>query len=200
MDSKDLAIRSLGSLSSLLDSQVSEMVSHIESITKTTKNLVPQCEYDALVNEQTQLSPSDLDENGLVTELYKVRLELLMDVQKQEFVAEKIQEMINESEELVRSIIEYYDNAEESRKMELEASKRRFDHYRNDIIGDKTELLKLNASNHEETYQKAAKNSHEALTAIQSGQDELLSPEYKEKLDELVEALNESFHNSIKIN
>lgn len=200
MDGKELAIRSLGSLSSLLDSQISETVSQIESITQSTKSLVPSTEYDELLKEQGKFTPPGLDENVLITELYKARLELLMDVQKQEFMADKIQGMINESEELVRSIIEYYESAGESRKMELEASTKRFEHYKNDVLGSKTELLNSNASSLEESYQKAAKNAHEALTAVRDGHDELLSPKYKESLDDLIDALNISFQSSTKIN
>lgn len=199
MDGKELAIRSLGSLSSLLDSQISETVSQIESITLSTKSLVPSTECDKLLKEQAKFTPSGIDEDVLITELYKSRLELLMDVQKQEFIGDKIQGMINESEELVRSIIEYYESAEESRKMELEASRKRFEHYKIDVLGSKTELLKLNTSSLEESYQKAAENAHEALTAAREGHDKILSPKYKESLDELIDALNISFHSSTNI-
>ncbi|SGZ51344.1 CIC11C00000002361 [Sungouiella intermedia] len=197
MDGKDIAIRSLGSLSSLLDSQVTEMGAQIESITKSTKNLVPPSEYDALTKEQAITTPSDFDQSQLIAELYKARLELLMDIQKQEFFAEKIQAMINESEELVRSIIEYYDTAEQSRKMELKGSKQRFEKFKNDILGEKTNLLSLNSTHHEESYQKAARGAHEALVAIRDGYDELLSKKYKEDLGVLINRLNKSFQSKI---
>jgi len=173
------------------------MGAQIESITKSTKNLVPPSEYDVLIKEQAITTPSDFDQSQLIAELYKARLELLMDIQKQEFFAEKIQAMINESEELVRSIIEYYDTAEQSRKMELKGSKQRFEKFKNDVLGEKTNLLSLNSTHHEESYQKAARGAHEALVSIRDGYDELLSQKYKEDLGVLINRLNKSFQSKI---
>lgn len=106
-----------------------------------------------------------------------------MDIQKQEFFAEKIQAMINESEELVRSIIEYYDTAEQSRKMELKGSKQRFEKFKNDILGEKNEPFESQLYSPRRKLPKGCKRRPmKHWCAIRDGYDELLSKKYKEDL------------------
>lgn len=198
MDVTGETIRSLGSLSNILDSQISETSTQIEAITKAAKSLVPLPDFEELIKENASSDTSAINESYIISKLHKARLELLMDVQKQDFFAEKMQEMINESEELIRSIIEYYDSSEERQKLETEASSKRFSHYTDEILGEKLELLKLNSSNLEASYNKAAANAHETLTSIQDGQKQLQSKEYQAQLDDLIQTMNQKFSSYTK--
>lgn len=186
-------IRSLGSLSTMLDSQITETNLQIENITKTARSLVPQSEYDKLTKEMAHEEPSTFDEDNLISELDKARLELLMDVQKQDFLSEKFQELINESEELVRSIIECYEGIEERQQLEIEASNKRVAHYTDDILAERLGLLKMNSTELQQSYIKVATKVHESLISIQNGHNQLLSKEYQEDLNKTVESLNRNF-------
>lgn len=194
MESTGDAFSSLGSLSSLLDAQISESSTRIDALLNTARSLVPASDFDALTKEAAQPTPVTFDESKLISELDKTRLELLMEIQKQDYVADKLQEMIGENEDLIRSIVEYYDGAEERDQLQKDAGHKLLTHYTEGTLGETNELLQLNSNFLEDSYLKAVKDAHDTLTSILEGYEGLLSPKYGEDLNELVLKLNVTFN------
>lgn len=198
METANEPFNSVGSLSSVLDAQISETSTRIDSLLQTAKSLVPAAEFEALSKQPAETSPTEFDEEKLINELDKTRLELLMDVQKYDYISGKYEEMIGESEELVRSIVDYYEGAEERDKLQKEASQKLLQHYTEVILGEKNEILKSNCKELEKSYLEAVKGAHETLTSILEAHDTLLSEQYKSELNELIEALNKSLNSMTK--
>lgn len=194
METTNEAFNSVGSLLNVLDAQITETNARIDSLLQTAKSLVPASEFEVLSKQPAESSPTEFDEDRLVSELDKARLELLMDVQKYDYISGKYEEMIGENEELVRNIVEYYEGAEERDKMQKEASRKLLQHYTEDVLGEKKEILRSNCKELEKSYLEAVKGAHETLTSILKAHDTLLSEPYKSELNKLVDALNKSLN------
>lgn len=193
----DTDTRSFASLSKKLDVQITQTDAHIEALTTAAKRLVSEADYEALSKQVPTQEAKPFTEADLIVELDKARVELLMDVQKQDYISEKLQEMITANDGIVRSVVDYYSDAEETRQWEEGANKARLDHYVDDIVGRRTTVLRENAAELEESYKKLAISAQRTLMAIQEGHEGLLSQQ--KELDEFVSVLNKAYTHIDKI-
>lgn len=186
--------QSLSSLVSSIDTLVAETASQIDVITQATKSLVPLSEYEELIKDSGAGSAVPFDHEALIIELEKLRLELVMSIQQQNFATTKLQEMIGESQELVQSVQEHYATREENTQAEEAAAKERLKYYEKNVVGPKLQQLDLNLLDFDEKFHKLEVQVTEALRNIQDGRRKALSAEYQESLTTVIGILSDTFN------
>lgn len=192
MDQPTEQTRSLGYLVTSLDSQVQDTTSSIDELTKFTKNLVSAEDYADLIKQHEKQSVA-FDERELMAQLEKVRLQLVMAIQQQDFAATKLQEMIVESQELVQSVEEHYATKVDNEEAEESAAEERMENYVSEIAGSKVRQLDSNLADFDNKFDQLQINVASMLRDIEKGYEKISSQDYQESLNEVIVSLNASF-------
>lgn len=192
MEGSSSVVSCLGSLSSFIESHVAETDTHIEALKQTAKALVPPDEYDELAKATT--SDSDFGKDALLVELERLRLELLMEIQQQDYVTLKLKELISESEELVQSVTDYCVDLKTHRANDEQTAKNHLEYYADVVVGGTTKQLQANTHELEEAMSKVPALVRDTLRSIMESRSRLLSEEYRQQLSKAIATLNKSFN------
>lgn len=92
-------------ISSLTD-KVNESDDAITKINQIVKSLVPEQDYNRLSKEEPTTSHTD-DTDDEMKQLEQQRLQLVMELQKHDYISGKLQELVKENQELLDTIKDY---------------------------------------------------------------------------------------------
>lgn len=194
----ELDPRHLPSLVSLLNDQITELDDRIVTLTASAKKLVSPETYEELSKEKPALEAQELDEESLIEELEKNRIQLVASLQQQDFIRGKLQEMIADSQLLVSTVVDQC----EARKSETENEEAAFEErcagYRSSIEDLTINDLKDNVENSSRVLDYLQTESLRKLQGISTAQGTLESEAYKKLLNETINVLNTTFEKLVK--
>lgn len=184
-----------------LTQQLSESTENITKLEKIAKELVPN--YDQLTstspppieehsNNEVALSQEEQEEI-LIRQLEQQRLGLIMDIQKQDFLGEKLQELVTQNQTILESIKEYLESRDQMQREEEEQMQLAYDHYVNNSIQPVIDQLDSNLFDLYTGIHKILTKLEKEFTNRESIQNTLESKEYQETLNEVIRKLNEIF-------
>lgn len=182
----------ISSLSSFVESHVAEADSHIEALSQSARLLVPPADFDDFASHGE--TESSFNEEALIAELEKLRLELVMEIQQQSLITSRLEEIIAESGELVRNVTEYYAEAEARRQNEEQTAREALQFYTETVVGNVTRQLEANVVQVDEALTKLPERVHPTVRSVLESRRTLLSDEYKEQLKSAIAASNKSFN------
>ncbi|KAI5966584.1 uncharacterized protein KGF55_000894 [Candida pseudojiufengensis] len=87
-----------------LNQNVNEVEENSKRVTQTVKSLVPEDVYNRLVESPTTTSTRKLSKIQI---LESVRIHLIMELQKQDYITKNLKELIDQNQELLDSVKEY---------------------------------------------------------------------------------------------
>lgn len=122
-----------------LNNQVQTSSSRIKNLSQLTEGLVPKDEYEDLLNGATD-SVTDI---SLERRLENKRLNLIMNIQKQEYLKTKLTELINHNSEMMLSVKEYLENKPTMITDDYKQINERVAHF-NELTKSKIEGLEIN--------------------------------------------------------
>lgn len=169
----------------------------IKSLKRTAQLLA----HGQEVNDTTRLKPMSLDqdenetdEETIIHELEKARLNLVMEIQEENFVSQKLKEMVTESEDLVGGVTRYYNSIQENRLRETQDIQENVKQFSDTIITNVRDKLRKNISTLQNSQSKLYANAREVLDSIERNGTEALSREYQQELSNVIDVLNEKFN------
>lgn len=170
-----------------LSTQLHESTSHINSLERLSKDLVPSGQQLTFGNE----THSTLDESEkIIQSLEEERLQLVMDIQRQDFITEKLDEVVQQNFEIVNTIKDYIVNSNQVREDEKRMSDLLLDHYIKKSVEESNKRLEVNL----EDLKIGMKKIEASLVIISKSMDEngnvVSSKSYDENLKILVQNLN----------
>lgn len=194
----ELDPRHLPSLVSLLNDQITELDERIVSLTASAKKLVSPETYEKLSKEKPALEAQELDEETLIEELEKNRIQLVSSLQQQDFIRGKLQEMIADSQLLVSTVVDQCEARKSETKNEEAAFEERCAGYRSSIEGLTINDLKDNVKNSFRVLEYLQTESLRKLQGVSTAQGTLESEAYKKLLHETINVLNNTFQKLVK--
>lgn len=184
-------------LANILHSYVRETDGQIKSLQRTAQLLA----HGQEVNDTTRLKPTSLDqdenetdEETIIHELEKARLNLVMEIQEENFVSQKLKEMVTESEDLVGGVTRYYNSIQENKLRETQDIQENVKQFSDTIITNVRDKLRTNISTLQNSQSKLYANAREVLDSIERNGTEALSREYQQELSNVIDVLNEKFN------
>ncbi|KAI5970372.1 hypothetical protein CANMA_000535 [Candida margitis] len=115
-ENSDDELSALFTLTSSLSDKISESDDAITKINQIVKSLVSEQDYNRLIKDkpsfycETKDDDNDNDDNeddDEVIQLEQQRLQLAMELQKQDYISDKLQELVKENQELLDIIKDY---------------------------------------------------------------------------------------------
>lgn len=186
--------RSLNVLLNLLSSHIAEGTSHTKAVSQLTRALVSPAEYAKLEKQNPGTACPNFTEQDLIVELERLRLIVEAEIQWQDFATGQLQELISDSDELVRNVSTHYAEAEQIRQEEEEERKHHMANYTEVTIEDKIFQLESNIEKLTESLAAASRDTHHLLETLYYDEKKLLDNKYKKELLTLVDSLNQSFN------
>lgn len=184
-------------LANILHSYVRETDGQIKSLQRTAQLLA----HGQEVNDTTRLKSMSLDqdenetdEETIIHELEKARLNLVMEIQEENFVFQKLKEMVTESEDLVGGVTRYYNSIQENKLRETQDIQDNVKQFSDTIITNVRDKLRTNISTLQNSQSKLYANVREVLDSIERNGTEALSRESQQELSNVIDVLNENFN------
>lgn len=185
--------RSLNVLLNHLSSHIAEGSAQTQAVSQLTRSMVSPTEYANLEKLDADALPTDFTEQDLIVELERLRLVLVSEIQWQDFASGQLQELIADSEELVRNVSKHYAEADRIQHDEEEEMRQRMANYNDNIIDDKIFQLESNIQQLTESLAAASRDSSRLLENLYYDEKKLLDADFKQELSRLVDTLNQSF-------
>ncbi|KAK6455233.1 uncharacterized protein RJT20DRAFT_55683 [Scheffersomyces xylosifermentans] len=191
-------IQSISSLLHSLTIQLTDSSDHITKLQKLATDLVSSEQYDSLSQPQpgsddskkiTELTPED-EENLMIQLLEKERLSLVLEVQKHDFLGEKLVELVDQNEDIVETVKEYLQSKDAIRREEEDFAKRRFDNYMDNILQPTIDQLDSNLFDLYTGVHRIQESLKEFSSTTTKAEEKLLSKQYQDDLNSLVGSLN----------
>ncbi|EGV66273.1 hypothetical protein PSN45_003198 [Yamadazyma tenuis] len=192
----------LGDLISNLATQLSDTTTQVETLERLSKKLVPENELPGFLREVRTIngngnsqSQTSVDaETQMIRNLEVQRSQLVMDIQKQEYIRQKISELVNHNSEMVYSVKEYMENKPKITKDDYTAINNRVVHYVDDFL--KSNILSLHINNVEmkKNLQSVELLMEQLRKQIEQNYEILSSTEYQENLNQIIQKLNQIHH------
>ncbi|CAH2351649.1 hypothetical protein CLIB1423_04S02850 [[Candida] railenensis] len=186
-------LSTIKSLLSSLSNQLNESNSHIALLESMSREIVPneeilsQIPSPKLNDENEYNSDEGIDyEKSTIQRLEEERMSLLMDIQKQDFVTAKLNDIVQQNFEIVQSIKEYLLRSNQIHQDEIKNNNLILEKYTHNIIASNEDKLKINLVD----LQIGTKRIQELLINITSSLQQNESNDYREKLNELIRGLN----------
>lgn len=187
-------VQAIAGLVQSVAAQLNDSAEHVQKLQSLASNLVPKSEFECLCQppppDQPQQAPEFDEEQLLIIQLERNRIDLIMSLQRQEFVSEKLSELIHQNQDMLDTIQEYLETKDSIRQEEEEAADKRFATYVDDTL--QTTENKLNESLREMNagINKVANLIPEYIENIEDNTKILVSSEYQLKVNALVNNLN----------
>lgn len=178
---------SVKQLNLLASSYADETAAQIKSIEQVVKSIVPPSEYTQLLQQKaTESTRRHEDEDLLITELEKKRVDLVQDIQDQNATTARLIEMIGEYEELANALTAY--------SVEVNNHDTHTD-FEDGLVRELNAIelaLDANLNRTKEAVTKMRREHMESLTCMSEGLQELSLDKAQTQLDELIIRLNEA--------
>lgn len=176
-----------------LSNQLNESNSHIALLESMFREIVPnedvlsQIPSPKVNNENEYNSDQDIgNEKSTIQQLEEERMSLLMDIQKQDFVTAKLNDIVQQNFDIVQSIKEYLIRSNQVHQDEIKNNNLILENYTRNILAPNEEKLKINLVD----LQVGTKRIQELLLNITNSLQQNELYDYREKLNELIRGLN----------
>lgn len=183
-------VQTLLNLAQALNQQVADADSRISEFQLLTRHLVSREQYEELCADPDGTVDPPIDEQHIIDELHKHRLQLAMDLQKQDFVTEKLTELIDQSKGIIDSVKEFFQQKETLRREDAALAQRRISHFEKNIIDPKVVTLDENVGEIESRMRSLESMFRDILASSEQANETLLSEEFQHRLDLVVASLN----------
>lgn len=183
-------VAAISSLSQALTKQLTESSERIKQLQTAARSLVSPQDYDKLSQGTQRIEFSGPTTDALlIHELEQQRLELVMDLQKQDYMADQLSELVSQNQHVLDSVRTFL-TTEASRPTNFETIiQTKLALFENHIVKATKDNLEASISDAQASLRKA----HSLVSAFVSEESEcnktLASPEYKRDVDELVSSL-----------
>lgn len=186
---------SLGSLVSAIDTEIAAASKEIEDLTRLTKELVPQDVYESLTKETPVSGDTNtVDEDALVQQQEHCRLQLIMQLQKQDFISTRLQEMVFDSEQLVQTVVDHCSCREDYLKTDEDTAQERRRIYRETLDTCHVKTLDANIEDSAQALAELKEMASKALQNIADLNDIIVSEKFTDALDQMIVSLNRSLN------
>lgn len=189
----------LPSLVSLLNDLITETDERISALTSSAKKLVLAEVYEELSREKLPLEPPELDEDLLIEELEKSRIQLVASLQQQDFIGGKLQEMIADSQLLVRTVVDHCEGRATAIENEEAAFEERCAGYKSSLEEITMNDLSENVKTLSHVLKILQSKSLREFQSISQAHENLLSDAYRKELNSTVDVLNTTFEKLVKL-
>lgn len=192
MDKSYDEITAITSLVQSLTQLVKDSPDHINRLQTIAASMVPKETFNELCTKQVE-DPSEpqVTEEYVVHLLENQRLDLVMDIQKEDFIGEKLSELIQQNEDIMGSVKEYFARKDTIRREEEDEAAQRYSKYVCDVIEPTHDHLESSLGVFNLAIVKIKQLLLEFGDETKRNDDILLSKEYQTKLNELVKILND---------
>lgn len=181
---------SIRTLASLVNSHVGETEVLVASMLQATNSLALALELrDVAVKPRLEA----LDEEAFILELEKVRLDLAMDVQEQNFITTKLQEMVADCEDLMVGVGQFYRDSGATADADAKATNDEVRGLVEDVIDPTASVLEKSADDLENSLALFHAKANRILGKYQDGLSRLLSEKYQRELDSAINELNDFY-------
>lgn len=188
----DVDPRSLSSLVASLNEQITETELKIAALTSSAQRLVTPEVFEELSKEKTP-QEDDIDEDVIIEELQKARTELVVSLEKQDFITTKLQAMIADSQLLVSTVVEHFNARDTVIKSEEALFDERCANYKSKVEEIALKDLTDNAKFSTTALKHLQSDAIQLLQSIAQARSKLLVQDYEEKLTKTVDTLNTMF-------
>lgn len=187
---------SLGSLVSLLNTHVESTSKEIESLTKLSKEMVPEDIYNDLIKTDPIEVKTEDEEEEMIREQERIRLLLILALQQQDFISARLQEMVTDSEQVVHTVINNCRYRGNYLKTDEETVEERRRIYRDTLQSYHETSLEENIETTNKALAQLQSMAYEAIRGTLKDFETLESKEYSESLDKVINSLNKTFQTS----
>lgn len=192
--------RTLNVLLNHLSSHIAEGAAQTQVVSQLTQSMVPPDEYETMQKLDSVTPPPTFTEQDLMVQLDRLRLLMEAEIQWQDFATGQLQELISDSDELVRNVSKHYAEADQVHQEEKEEMKQRMANYTEKIIGDKIFQLESNIQQLTDSLAAASSDTATLLENLYYDEKILLDTKFTQNLSRLVDSLNQSFNAEVHKN
>lgn len=196
MEGQDEAIRTLTELFESANIQINDSFKNIRTLESLTKNLNCSGEPDGTTSKDHD-SKRDLtleeEEEYIILALEQERMNRIMELQKRDYIGEKLQEVITQNEDIMMSVKEYLITKQEIRSHEEEQAELRLNHYSKDLMEPKLAELDVNISDLQIGMRRVERLLNEVMRHAKDA-DTKLSADFQGQLNTLVGAINKVYN------
>ncbi|GEQ66394.1 hypothetical protein JCM33374_g57 [Metschnikowia sp. JCM 33374] len=197
----------LHTLASIVHSHVCETDAHIRSLQRSARLL----SHGQYVDDPTKLEhgkktqykeearledkPGDeINEKMFIQELEKIRLNLVMDIQEENYVSQKLTEMVGECEELVGGVTTYYTSIQENKLRDTRALEDHVRIFNDSVVSSVKDTLRTNISRIQASQSSLYTNAREVLGTIEHDVAQSSSTGVQQDLSKAIDLLNLKFN------
>lgn len=202
MEKPSEEIQTLNYLIQSLGNQVNESSNQITSLQQSARGLVSSGDYESLIQKGPEVesgsNESDvnrLEEDGeSIQDLEKERIQLVMDIQKQDFITEKLLELNEQNSGIVESFQEFVQHRNQMRKDDEANENDRLKYFNESVMDPKISLLDVNIKEMNHAVQKLELYYKSLSEEIAQENKKILSDDYQKNLKILISNLNAVFN------
>ncbi|EGW31543.1 uncharacterized protein SPAPADRAFT_141014 [Spathaspora passalidarum NRRL Y-27907] len=184
-------LSAISTLVQTLTPQVTESGDHIARLEKLIQELVTKEEYQELIRQPAEATTTIDSNEAAIKKLEESRLAIVMELQKQDFLGEKLQELIYQNQDIVDSVKEYLESKDHIHREEEKHVKQLCNNFVENVVQPTIDSLDTGSLEMNKNIHKAQTKLGKVFHEKQQADEMLQSREYQQQLNELVKALNE---------
>lgn len=196
--------KKVNALTGKLEDQLQDITTRVEKLELLSKKLIPDNELSQFLKEYKEVKnkPKETGENGIddteldsamIRYLEKQRIDLVMDIQGQDYIRDKLMELIGHNSDMVSSVKEYLENKPQMIKDDYTMINERINHYVQDFVKPTVGNLKVNNLEMKRQVSYIETIIHDLNKKLQENHLIMLSSDYETKINECIKRLNELF-------
>lgn len=201
MDRSYDEVSCIGNLVESLTSQLTDSAEHISKLQRIALELVKLSDYDVLSNNQQEVTLDEIEtDQQIIQRLEDERLQLVMELQRQDYVSTKVVELMDQNRDIIDSVKDFltardkdgrYADDEENAD---DSNLKRVELYINHIVKPTETQLRSNIDDLDSSINQVNDLITLFTTRSSEATAQLESPEYKEKVSTLVGSLNKVYN------
>ncbi|RCK58152.1 hypothetical protein Cantr_06629 [Candida viswanathii] len=174
-----------------LNQRVNDSAEYITKLQAITREIAPRKDSNDTAKAALPASHGSDEVEDEIRKLEQERIALVMDIQKQDFVSEKLIELIEQNQEMLESVKEYLQARESIRIEEEVYTKRDIEVFVTEIIRPTREQLRENSQNLHTRIGKLTEKLISIELGIQKEPALLQSEQYRKEVNLLVNAFKQ---------
>lgn len=186
----------LGYLAQALGAELEASAAQIDRLHAASRTLVDRRVHADLCGREGPESgvlPAVEDDEAVVALLEHERLDLVMDIQKQDYLCEKICDLNDQNCDIVDSVREFYENKDDTRRDYDAYSHLRLAHFTDDYVQLRLDLLDLNVAGMESQVNRLHGLFGHLEACVAKDAASITSDAFQADLGRVVAALNRLF-------
>lgn len=195
MERQEETILTITDIIQSVNIQIGNSSNHIETLEVLTNKLIPN-EIKELDIPKKQTIKQELsleeEEEYIIRILEQQRLERVIDLQNHEYMNEKLMELIDLNEDIMQSVKEYLEIKDKTRNEERRFAESRIKHFTDKSIEPTVCVLESNILELNNGIEELEQLLNGFIEYLQNN-DQNMSPEYQEKVNALIQVINEAF-------